>query len=45
MDVLKNYIKNKFGIDEPKFLEVLKMSPGAEGYLYHNLIYFSPKWC
>lgn len=37
MDVLRNYIKNKFGIDEPKFLEVLKMSPGAEGYLLGSL--------
>jgi len=33
MDVLRDYIKNKFEIDETKFLEVLKMSPGAEGYL------------
>jgi len=37
MDVLRNYIKNKFGIDEPKFLEVLKMSPGAEGYLHGSI--------
>jgi len=37
MDVLRTYIKNKFGIDEPKFLEVLKMSPGAEGYLLGSL--------
>ena len=37
MDVLKNYIKNKFGIEEAKFLEVLKMSPGAEGYLLGSL--------
>ena len=37
MDVLKKYIENKFGIDEPKFLEVLKMSPGAEGYLLGSL--------
>lgn len=37
MDVLRNYIKSKFGIDEPKFLEVLKMSPGAEGYLLGSL--------
>jgi len=37
MDVLKNYIKNKFGINETKFLEVLKMSPGAEGYLLGSL--------
>lgn len=37
MNLLKNYIKNKFGIDEQKFLEVLKMSPGAEGYLFGSL--------
>lgn len=37
MDVLKNYIYNKFGIDETKFLGVLKMSPGAEGYLLGSL--------
>lgn len=37
MDILKNYIKNKFGINENKFLEVLKMSPGAEGYLLGSL--------
>jgi hypothetical protein len=32
-----SYIKNKFEIDETKFLEVLKMSPGAEGYLLGSL--------
>ncbi len=37
MDVLNNYIKNKFGIEEAKFLEILKMSPGAEGYLLGSL--------
>ena len=37
MDVLKNYIKKKFGIDEKKFLEVLEKSPGAEGYILGNL--------
>lgn len=37
MEVLKNYLKNKFGIEENKFLEVLKMSPGAEGYLLGSL--------
>ena len=37
MDVLKNYIKAKFGIDEKRFLEVLQKSPGAEGYILGNL--------
>lgn len=37
MDVLKEYIETKFGIEETKFLEVLKMSPGAEGYLLGSL--------
>ncbi len=37
MDILKGYIKEKFGITETKFLEVLKMSPGAEGYLLGSL--------
>jgi len=37
MEALKNYIKNKFGIDEKKFLEVLEKSPGAEGYILGNL--------
>lgn len=37
MDLLKNYIKTKFGIDEIRFLEVLQKSPGAEGYLLGNL--------
>jgi hypothetical protein len=37
MDVLKNYIKNKYGVDETKYLEALKMSPGAEGYLLGSL--------
>ncbi|MDD3688041.1 MAG: hypothetical protein PHE56_14930, partial [Bacteroidales bacterium] len=37
MNVLGSYIKYKFGVDEPKFLEVLKMSPGAEGYLLGSL--------
>lgn len=34
---LTEYIKKKFGIDENEFLEVLKMSPGAEGYLLGSL--------
>jgi hypothetical protein len=37
MNELRNYIKKKFGIDEAKYLEVLKMSPGAEGYLLGSL--------
>ena len=37
MDILKKYIENKFGIEENKFLEVLKMSPGAEGYLHGSI--------
>lgn len=35
--MLKKYIHEKFGITEEKFLEVLKMSPGAEGYLLGSL--------
>jgi hypothetical protein len=37
MTDLTNYIKKKFGIDETKYLEVLRMSPGAEGYLLGSL--------
>lgn len=37
MDLLKNYIITKFGIDEKRFLEVLQKSPGAEGYILGNL--------
>lgn len=37
MDELMGYIKNKFGIDDSKFLEVLQMSPGAEGYLQGSI--------
>ncbi len=37
MNELTNYIKKKFGIDEAKYLEVLRMSPGAEGYLLGSL--------
>ena len=37
MDLLKQYIIRKFGIDENKFLEVLIKSPGAEGYILGNL--------
>jgi hypothetical protein len=34
---LDKYIVKKFGIESNKFLEVLKMSPGAEGYLLGSL--------
>lgn len=34
---LNDYIQRKFGINENKFLEVLHMSPGAEGYLLGSL--------
>jgi hypothetical protein len=37
MELLKNYINTKFGIDEKRFLEVLQKSPGAEGYILGNL--------
>lgn len=37
MDLLKNYINTKFGINETRFLEVLQKSPGAEGYILGNL--------
>lgn len=37
MDLLKDYIKTKFGINEKRFLEVLQKSPGAEGYILGNL--------
>lgn len=37
MDELREYIVSKFGISEGKFLEVLRKSPGAEGYLLGNL--------
>lgn len=34
---LSEYIEQKFGIDEKKFLEVIRISPGAEGYLLGSL--------
>jgi hypothetical protein len=37
MEELKRYIKEKFGVDESRFLDVLKKSPGAEGYILGNL--------
>ena len=33
MDALRNYINEKFRIDEETFLEALKMSPNAQGYV------------
>lgn len=37
MSELNDYIKLKFGVDENTFLKVLKMSPGAEGYIHGSL--------
>ena len=37
MSELTKYINKKFGIDEAKYLDVLRMSPGAEGYLLGSL--------
>ena len=37
MSELVKYVNTKFGITDSKFLEVLKMSPGAEGYLLGSL--------
>ena len=37
MEKLSEYIKKKFGVSNEKFLEVFKMSPGAEGYLLGSL--------
>ncbi len=37
MKKLSDYIKEKFGIHEDKFLEAMQMSPGAEGYLHGSL--------
>lgn len=37
MNNLHNFIKQKFGVDEDLFLEILKTSPGAEGYLFGAL--------
>lgn len=33
MENLNDYINRKYGVNEKTYLEVLKMSPGAEGYL------------
>lgn len=37
MENITNYINHKFGISVDTFLEVLKMSPGAEGYLLGSI--------
>lgn len=37
MEKLSEYIKGKYGVTEKKFLEVLKISPSAEGYLLGSL--------
>jgi hypothetical protein len=37
MEKLSEYIRKKFGVSDEKFLEVFKISPGAEGYLLGSL--------
>lgn len=37
METLNDFVKRKFGINEALFLEILKISPGAEGYLLGSL--------
>jgi len=37
MENITSYIKNKFGVDVNTFIEVLKMSPGAEGYILGSI--------
>ena len=37
METLNEFINRKFGVDEKTFLEILKISPGAEGYLLGSL--------
>lgn len=37
MENITNYIKKKFGVDVNTFIEVLKMSPGAEGYILGSI--------
>ena len=37
---LEKYVRSKFGINLNEFLEVLKMSPGAEGYIHGSLSEF-----
>ncbi len=37
MENITNYINRNFGVDVNTFLEVLKMSPGAEGYILGSI--------
>jgi len=37
METISEFVWRKFGIDENTFLEILKISPGAEGYLLGSL--------
>lgn len=37
METIEQYINRKFGVDSNKFVEVMKMSPGAEGYIHGSL--------
>ncbi len=37
MESISEYIKRRFGVDDHKFIEVMKMSPGAEGYVHGSL--------
>lgn len=37
MEKLSEYINKKFGVSNDKFLEVFKISPGAEGYLLGSI--------
>jgi hypothetical protein len=37
MENITNYINQKLGVSVDTFLEVLKMSPGAEGYLLGSI--------
>jgi hypothetical protein len=37
MENIANYINRKFGVDVNTFIEVLKMSPGAEGYIFGSI--------
>jgi len=37
METLTKYINTKFGVDTEIFVDVLKMSPGAEGYLLGSI--------
>ena len=37
MENINEYVIRRFGVDEHKFVEVMKMSPGAEGYIHGSL--------